>query len=220
MKLEIISAVLCPFVQRSIITLRYKNADFKITHIDLKNKPQWFQEISPLGKVPILRVNDETTIFESAVINEFVDETIGQPLMPKEPLQRALERGWIQFGAELFGLHYMMTLEQNPEELENKINKLFSELQKIESRVSGGPYFHGSHFSLIDTSWAPLFMRLFLSPSLELDARWQNVPKVRHWGQELLKVSAVQQSVVPDFSHQFLEYCRENNSLLYKNASN
>lgn len=215
MKLEIISAVLCPFVQRSIITLRYKNANFKMTHIDLKNKPQWFQDISPLGKVPVLRVNEQTTIFESAVINEFVDETIGEPLMPQDPLKRALERGWIQFGAELFGLHYLMTLEQNPLELESKVNKLFTDLGKIESLLSEGPYFHGTRFSLIDTSWAPLFMRLFLSPFLEKDPRWSSIPKVRQWGLELLQVPAVQQSVVPDFSNLFLDYCRENKSLIY-----
>lgn len=215
MKLEIISAVLCPFVQRSVITLKFKQADFKITHIDLKNKPEWFHAISPLGKVPVLRVDDQATIFESAVINEFVDEIIGQPLMPQDPLQKAVERGWIQFGAELFGLHYQLTLEQNPNEVSAKISKLFQELSKIETLVSAGPFFHGERFSLIDTSWAPLFMRLFLSESLEKDSRWQSVPKVRHWGLELMKVPAVQQSVVPDFSAQFMEYARENKSLIY-----
>lgn len=215
MKLEVVSAVLCPFVQRSIITLRYKEADFKITHIDLKNKPSWFSDISPLGKVPILRVNDQITIFESAVINEFVDETIGAPIMPQDPIQRALDRGWIQFGAELFGLHYMMTLEQNPVELEAKIAKLFLELSKLEKTVSQGPYFHGDTFSLIDTSWAPLFMRLFLSRTLAKDARWAAIPKVHKWGLELVKIPAVQQSVVSDFSEQFLAYCAENKSLLY-----
>ncbi|MFP5519265.1 MAG: glutathione S-transferase family protein [Bdellovibrionia bacterium] len=215
MKLEVISAVLCPFVQRSIITLKYKKADFKITHIDLKNKPEWFWNISPLGKVPVLRVDDQTTIFESAVINEFVDETIGEPLMPQNPIQRALERAWIQFGAELFGLHYMMTLEQSPHELENKISKLFSDLQKIENIITAEPYFHGKEFSLIDTSWAPLFMRLFLSPVLEQDPRWQTIPKVRKWGLELLKVPAVIDSVVPSFKEIFMDYCRENKSLLY-----
>jgi len=35
--IELISFKLCPFVQRSVITLLKKGVDFKITYIDLAN---------------------------------------------------------------------------------------------------------------------------------------------------------------------------------------
>ncbi|MDE0411786.1 MAG: glutathione S-transferase N-terminal domain-containing protein, partial [Gammaproteobacteria bacterium] len=53
MNLELVSFNVCPFVQRSVITLNYKNCDYKITFIDLNDPPEWFLEISPLGKVPV-----------------------------------------------------------------------------------------------------------------------------------------------------------------------
>jgi hypothetical protein len=46
---------------------------FERIDIDLANKPDWFLKISPLGKVPVLRVTTdkgETTLFESNVICE------------------------------------------------------------------------------------------------------------------------------------------------------
>ena len=41
-KIELISFKLCPFVQRSVITLLKKGVEFKITYVDLANKPDWF----------------------------------------------------------------------------------------------------------------------------------------------------------------------------------
>ena len=55
MELELISFKLCPFVQRSIIVLKHKQIPFNITYIDLADPPVWFRDISPFGKVPILR---------------------------------------------------------------------------------------------------------------------------------------------------------------------
>lgn len=215
MSLELISFALCPYVQRSVITLKYKEAKFKLTYIDLKNKPDWFLKISPLGKVPVLRVNEGTSLFESAVINEYLDETVGKPLMPQDPLQRALERAWIEFGSQLLGTMYVLTLEKDPEQMENKMSKLFEDLAKVEPILKTGPYFRGTEFSLVDTSWAPLFMRLYLSSTIKEDKRWTKMPKVEAWADELLKVQAVRESVTEDFAEKYVSYCREQGSLIY-----
>ena len=67
MALILISHALCPDVQRAVIALSEKAAAYDRVDIDLKNKPQWFLDISPLGKTPVLKVGREA-IFESAVI--------------------------------------------------------------------------------------------------------------------------------------------------------
>ena len=71
----LISFDICPFVQRSVITLEEKGVKYNIKYIELENKPDWFLAISPFGKVPVLQVNDKV-LFESAVINEYLDETV------------------------------------------------------------------------------------------------------------------------------------------------
>ena len=54
--LTLVSHLLCPYVQRAAIALREKDVPFERVVIDLANKPDWFVAISPLGKVPLLRV--------------------------------------------------------------------------------------------------------------------------------------------------------------------
>lgn len=98
-RFQLISFKLCPFVQRSVITLLHKGIDFETTFIELSDPPPWFAVLSPLGKVPVLRVDGETTVFESAVINEYLDEVTPGQLLPKDPLLRARARAWIEFGA-------------------------------------------------------------------------------------------------------------------------
>src|SRR4051794_12511987 len=53
---ELVSHHLCPYVQRAAIVLLEKGVPFRRTLIDLDNKPDWFKAISPLGKVPLLKV--------------------------------------------------------------------------------------------------------------------------------------------------------------------
>ena len=104
-KLTLISHYLCPYVQRAAIALAEKGVPFERVYIDLANKPDWFREISPLGKVPLLKVahedGRETVIFESAVILEYLEETLPNPLHPADPLERARHRGWIEYGSAI-----------------------------------------------------------------------------------------------------------------------
>ena len=69
-RLTLVSHHLCPYVQRAVIALTEKQVPFERIDVDLAAKPAWFTAISPLGKVPLLRVGDATVIFESAVILE------------------------------------------------------------------------------------------------------------------------------------------------------
>src|SRR5262252_630081 len=64
-KLTLVSHDLCPYVQRAVIALAEKGVRFERVYIDLAAKPDWFRAISPLGKVPLLRVGADV-IFQSA----------------------------------------------------------------------------------------------------------------------------------------------------------
>src|SRR4030095_11471453 len=84
-KLTLVSHGLCPYVQRAAIALDEKGVAFERIDIDLENKPDWFKAISPLGKVPLLKV-DDVVIFESAVIVEYLEDTQPHPLHPADHL--------------------------------------------------------------------------------------------------------------------------------------
>ncbi len=58
-KPKLVSFKLCPFVQKAVIVLLQKQIDYDIEYIDLAAPPDWFLEISPFGKVPILIMGDD-----------------------------------------------------------------------------------------------------------------------------------------------------------------
>jgi glutathione S-transferase len=159
MALHLISFKTCPFVQRAVITLKHKDIDFDITYIDLADPPDWFLEMSPLKKVPVLKVDDEI-LFESAVINEYLDEITGGDLQPKDPLARAKNRAWIEFASNMLGNLYMMKMSKDEERYTKYRQALVSQLQRVEKRLGDGPWFNGEDFSLADTAFAPIWSRM------------------------------------------------------------
>ena len=140
---SLISHHLCPYVQRAAIALAEKGIPFERTYIDLAAKPDWFKAVSPLGKVPVLRVADAsgnwTNIFESAVILEYLEETSPRPLHPADPLERARHRGWIEFGSQLLnaiGRFYSATDEAGFERERSGLEAMFARLEsELERRA-------------------------------------------------------------------------------------
>ena len=88
-KYLLVSFKTCPWVQRAAIVLREKNVPFEFRHIEPDNRPDWFLAISPHKKVPVLRIDDKVSLFESNAINEYLDETIAPRLHPDDPVERA-----------------------------------------------------------------------------------------------------------------------------------
>ena len=97
MPYTLVSAELCPYVERVRILLAAKGVPFETRTVDLKNKPDWFLALSPRGRVPLLSIDGEV-VFESSVINELLEELHPEPrLFPREPVARARARSWIVF---------------------------------------------------------------------------------------------------------------------------
>lgn len=215
MKPKLISFELCPFVQRSVITLLEKDVDFDITYIDLEHPPEWFLKISPFGKVPVLQVGD-AVIFESAVINEYLDETNPPPMHPQDPLLRAKNRAWIVFGESILFTQHLLFVAKDEQTVKEKRQELLNEMERLEGQLGTGPYFNGANLSLVDTAYAPAFMRLdILVRQFKLNP-FENTPKVRNWSESLLGRESVKKSVVPDFEQKFLSFLKEKGSYLTK----
>ena len=54
--LQLVSHPLCPYVHRATAMLLEKGVPFDVRYVDLRAKPDWFLELSPRGKVPVLVV--------------------------------------------------------------------------------------------------------------------------------------------------------------------
>ncbi len=218
MTLELISFPLCPFVQRSVITLLHKEVAFTLTPVDLAHKPDWFREVSPHGKVPCLRVNGSTVLFESHVINEYLDETVPPALMPEDPLERARHRAWIALGSDVLGDQFQMMSAQGEERFSAASRQLFDRLERLEKELQDTPLFAGEQFSLVDAAFAPLFMRMEILHSIWPLQRWESLERIRRWAAVLMELPEVAGSVTAEFPAQLYACLSEKGSLLLRSA--
>jgi len=209
MKPKLISFKLCPFVQRSVIVLKEKGVDFDITYIDLSAPPEWFKQISPLGKVPLLQVGD-TVLFESAVIMEYLDEVNPPSLHPQDPLRKAHNRAWIEFASGLlFAQHSLAMGAADEQAFMTQCNELREKLSQLENQLVG-PLFNGTEFSLADAAFAPFFMRLQLLEQWHALGLLQGLPKLAAWSEQMLERPSVRESVVSDFAPLYREFIRKS----------
>jgi glutathione S-transferase len=203
MRLELVSHNLCPYVQRAVIALTEKGVPFVRTTIDLDAKPDWFMAISPLGKVPLLRVGEpgeETVLFESNAICDWIDETQPGPrLHPEHPLERAQHRGWMEFGSAILADLWGLETTREVEIFEAKRSALAVKFARLEKALGSGPLFAGERFSLVDAVFAPIF-RYFDTFDKIADLRiFVLTPKVRAWREALASRQSVQNAVRPDY---------------------
>jgi glutathione S-transferase len=211
MSIQLISFKTCPFVQRAVITLKHKNIDFDITYIDLAEPPDWFLELSPLAKVPVLKVDGEV-LFESAVINEYLDDITGGELQPREPLARAKNRAWVEFASNMLGNLYMMKMSKDEERYNKYHDSLVSQFHRVEKRLGDGPWFNGEKFSLADTAFAPLFRQNSVAGNKLSVLDPETMPRVAAWAQRLLALPEVRDSVVDEFEDLYLSAMQKNES--------
>lgn len=199
MIIELVGYKSCPFVQRSIIVLEHKAVKYRVRYIDLAEPPDWFIDISPTQKVPLLIVDGNSVIYESAVINEFIDEISPAPLHPNDPFKRAHNRCWIEFGSNCLMDTLHMTMCATKTEFYEVVNAHIVKLEKLELELSAGPFFNGKNFSLVDAAFAPLLTRLALIDRIVPILPSQELPKVIQWSKRLLALPAVKNSTVSDF---------------------
>jgi len=206
MKLEVVSWVFCAYVHRVTTLLREKQATFDLKYVDLSNKPDWFLQLSPTGKVPVLVV-DGTPLFESLVINEFVDEVCAPRMLPESPIGRARHRAMVRRGEDLFDAMNNMLVGPT-EEAHDKGRKAVNEVLASYEREIEGPLFAGSSFSLVDAAAAPMLYRCVLLQRNSEARLFQDFPKVSRWAEALADRPSVVGGVVDDFVPSYIKRVR------------
>jgi glutathione S-transferase len=210
-QLTLVSHLLCPYVQRAAIALHEKGVAFERVVIDLANKPAWFTAISPLGKVPLLRVprpeGTETVLFESTVICEYLEETqSGARLHPEDPLVRAEHRAWMEFGSAILSDLWGYETTRDADVFEQKRFAIAAKFERIEASLQEGPYFAGQRFSLVDAVFAPIFRYFDVFDEISDTHVFDATPKVRAWRQALAARPSVRDAVVPEYARHLRDF--------------
>lgn len=197
--ITLVSHALCPYVQRIAIALAEKGIGFDRRTVDLSNKPRWFLDISPLGRTPVLTIGD-ATLFESAAILEFLEDTLPHPLHPSDAVERARHRAWIGFGSECLGDIAAFYSAPDNATLEMKAAALHSRFRLLEAQLVHGPWFSGETFSLVDAVYAPVFRYLDTFDRIGDFGMLDGLDRTRTWRASLRRRPSVIDAVGRDYA--------------------
>jgi glutathione S-transferase len=196
--LQLYFAKASTFSQRTRVVLLEKGIDFTSIEIDLQHKPETFTKISRYGKVPALKHGD-TEIYESAIINEYLDEVFPEPaLLPRDPAAKAVARIWIDYANTRLAPAFNKLLRgKDIQEQEQGRREFLAALLEIEQEGLGklagnGSYWLGENFSLVDISFYPWFERL---PVLEKFRNFTlplETPRLQRWWENLRHRDSIQ----------------------------
>ena len=187
--------------------MRAKNVQFEVTYVNLRDKPDWFLDISPHGKVPVLKVDDEI-LFESNAIAEYLDEMVEPKLHPADPIKRARNRAWTDFvpsfSAALNKIGYAKTKQAMDEGLADA-PKALSRLERAlaSERGNDGPYFNGDKLSLVDAAYAPFLQRFAIIEGVLRSGLLKDFPLVQAWSDALVANDIVTGAVPDNFAEEF-----------------
>ncbi|WOB51322.1 glutathione S-transferase family protein [Xanthomonas hydrangeae] len=217
--LTLISHPLCPFVQRAAIVLLEHAVAFERVDIDLHAKPDWFLALSPTGKVPLLRIGQPdgsvATLFESVVICDYLDETSGSTsLYPRDPLQRAQQRAWIEFAAPTFADAWQFLNASDQASADTASAAFRGKLQKLEQALGQGPYFAGPTFGMVDVVFAPLLRYFGLLPADVCAPLFEGLPRIGAWRAALAARPSVIGAVAQDYASRFQQHLHRQRALL------
>lgn len=218
MALTLISHALCPYVQRAVIALKEKQLDYERIDIDLSAKPDWFLAISPLGKTPVLRVDNET-VFESAVICEYLEDTTASALHPRDPLQRARHRAWVEFASAVLNSIWTFYTAQDDAAYETGAQALIARFAQVERALGDGPYFAGAQFSLVDAAFAPVFRYFDVFDSVSGVDFLQGASKTRAWRHALAQRDSVRSAVSPAYPELLRDFVIRQGGVLGRRLS-
>ncbi|KAH8664440.1 glutathione S-transferase [Xylariales sp. PMI_506] len=168
----------CPFVQRSWIVLQERRIPHQYIEVNPYKKAPEFLALNPRGLVPTLAVPVgaggavQKPLYESSIICEYLNEEFsdesqyGPDLYPSDAYARARCRLWIDhIGSKIIPGFYKLiqhtaakeyTIDQARADFLGHIKTLVKEMD------SGGPWFLGDRFSMVDVMLAPWAKRLFL----------------------------------------------------------
>ena len=203
-QLTLVSHALCPYVQRVAIVLMEKNIAFERRTVDLAHKPDWFLKMSPLGKTPVLQI-DGVVIFESAVICEFLEDAYMPSMHPKDPLQRARHRAWMEFGSATLNSIAGFYSATDAAALQIKRLDLTAKFQQLEDALSArpdlrtGPWFSGNQFCLVDAAFAPVFRYFDVFDGIADFGFFGDTPHVNCWRAALAERPSIRNAVTPDY---------------------
>lgn len=170
-----------PYARKVRVVLIEKRLECELipTDVSLPDNPSL--EFNPLGKVPVLVLDDGTPVHDSAVITEYLDTVtpVGR-LIPDDARPRMIVKRWEAIADGLLDAGVLMIMEnrrpakeRSPAWIERQYGKVQRALQQMSDDLGDRNFCFGETFSLAD---AAVGSALYF-----LDFRFPNIPWREHY---------------------------------------
>ena len=194
-----------PFGWKVRMVLEEKKAPYTLVIPENKSENPAFLKLNPFRLTPVLELEDGATIYESTVINEYLEERFPEPAMlPKDPYERARLRmiedttdqylyvALREFRMAQFEYAPPFLVRKKADEVDHKLLeasrvKLHEHLTRLESELAGRSYFGGAMFSLADAALAPPLTASLKLLSVLPDKRY---PLIAAWSARIVERSS------------------------------
>ncbi|KAJ6429078.1 hypothetical protein OIU84_020671 [Salix udensis] len=141
----------CPFCQRVLLSLEEKKIPYKSHLINLGDKPQWFLDINPEGKVPVVKIDDKW-VADSDVIVGMLEEKYPEPSLATPP-------EFASMGSKIFPSFVKFLKSKDPND--GTEQALLEELKALDEHLKAhGPFIAGEKITAADFSLAPKLYHL------------------------------------------------------------
>jgi glutathione S-transferase len=156
--MKLIGSTTSPYVRKVRIVLAEKKIEFEFAIDSPWNSDSAVPNINPLGKVPVLVLDDSTVLFDSRVIVEYIDSVApNNKLMPESNRERAEVKRWAAVADGICDSAALIFLErkrpaaqQSAEWIERQTDKILRSLEYMSSELGEGTYCMGNHYTLAD----------------------------------------------------------------------
>lgn len=146
-----------PFARKVRIFLLEKNLPCELKAIEVMKQPPEFLMMSPIGKIPVFIDIDETIIWDSTLITEYLDETYPEPsFYPLDKKQKLECRKWEEIADTLCDNAIALWLQNNlpPQPQPQFVNRYESVITRLlnalEQKLTNSPYILGENFTAAD----------------------------------------------------------------------
>ena len=216
--IKVVSFKICPFVQRITALLEVKHIPYEIEYISLRDKPNWFLEISPHGQVPVLMTESGQPLFESDAIAEYIEDAYAPLHKSVSAEQRAINRAWSYLAAKNYLVQCSTQRSSDLATLKERANKLAKAFAAIEGVLGDNRYFNSERIGMVDIAWLPLLHRAAIIEKHRCYDFLADYPKLKNWQQNLLSTGLAERSVSEDFESRFTDFYLSEETFLGKGS--
>lgn len=156
--MKLIGSLTSPYVRKIRIVLAEKKIDYDFVLDSPWEAGNQVAALNPLGKVPVLILDDDSTLFDSRVIAEYLDAVApNNRLIPASGRERISVKRWEALADGVLDAAVAAFLEarrpdgeRSPSWIERQRGKVLQALQAMSDELGEQPWCHGNSLSLAD----------------------------------------------------------------------